>query len=378
MSIFRRTIAGAIIGVAVAFAGTGALAQSEPAQVEVDGLLWRHTGWINSVEFSPDHTRLLTASADGTARVWDFATQRQLLIVGGGHGEVYTAHFSPDGMRILTTARDGSVLVWDAESGEQLMDITVTSQSGRPISATSAVYSPDGTRIVASYYDNNAREFDAETGEVLHVLSGHQGLVWRAMFSPDGSRIVTISYDNTARIWDAATGEQQSVLQHDSLVGVAVFALDGRLLATGSSDAKVRLWNLATGDLISEFDRHSQEVRAIAFSPDWSRMVTASNDRSTRLWNVASGEQMAVMRRPHSDATPSAVAISPDGAFIVIGFTDGYLMLRDAETGRLIGDMLGHGLEITDILFTPDGTHAITSSADSNVLYWDLTPFEQQ
>jgi WD40 repeat protein len=376
MTTIARALAGAVVGLGLITGSAAAQAQSLPDQVELDGLLWRHTSWLNSVEFSPDGTRLLTASHDGTARVWDYETRKQLLIVGGDHGEVYTAHFSPDGTRILTTVRDGTVTVWDAETGDALLDLTVTSANGRAIAATSAAYSPDGTKIVASYFDNNARVFDAATGEVLHLLSGHSGLVWRAAFSPDGSRIVTISYDNTARLWDGETGDEIAVLPHDSLVGLAVFTPDGRFVATASADAKVRLWLLDNGAEIAEYVGHSQEVRSIAFTADGRRMVTASNDRSTKLWNVTSGEQLASMRKLDTDAAATAVAISADGSLIVIGYSDGQMTLRDGETGRLIADMVGHALEITDIVFSPDGTHVVTSSGDSHVLFWDLTPFE--
>src|SRR4029453_10990225 len=63
--------------------------------------------------WSPDGRRIVTASFDHTARIWDAAGVQ--LAVLSGHGEgVWSAAWSPDGRRIVTTSVDQSARIWDA------------------------------------------------------------------------------------------------------------------------------------------------------------------------------------------------------------------------------------------------------------------------
>jgi WD40 repeat protein len=72
-----------------------------------------HTGEVRSASFSPDGSRLVTASHDMTAKVWDTTTGAEVLTLKGHTGEVRSASFSPDGSRLVTTSW-GTANVWDA------------------------------------------------------------------------------------------------------------------------------------------------------------------------------------------------------------------------------------------------------------------------
>ena len=74
--------------------------------------------WSTTAAFSPDGTRIVTASVDKTARVWDAATANELAVLRGHEGGVTSAAFSPDGTRIVTASDDKTARVWDAATGE--------------------------------------------------------------------------------------------------------------------------------------------------------------------------------------------------------------------------------------------------------------------
>ena len=147
--------------------------------------------------FSPDGRRIVTASADKTARIWDAVTAKPLHVLSGHVDLVWSAAFSPDGRRIVTASFDQTARVWDADTAKQLAVLT-----GHGDDIWWAAWSPDGRRIVTASLDRTARIWDA-AGVQLAVLSGHGDGVWSAAWSPDGRRIVTTSADQTARIWDA-------------------------------------------------------------------------------------------------------------------------------------------------------------------------------
>ncbi len=79
--------------------------------------LYGHTSAVQSAAFSPDGARIVTASADLTARVWDARTGTPLLELKGHTGAVNGAAFSPDGARIVTASSDLTARVWDARTG---------------------------------------------------------------------------------------------------------------------------------------------------------------------------------------------------------------------------------------------------------------------
>ena len=101
---------------------------------------------------------MVTASDDGTARVWDAAGGRQLAILQGsgdatresGHGFLYAA-FSADGRRVLAASQDGSVRIWPAAGGSEIAILT-----GHAQAVSSAVFNPDGTSVITGSADNFA------------------------------------------------------------------------------------------------------------------------------------------------------------------------------------------------------------------------------
>jgi hypothetical protein len=162
-----------------------------------------HKGEVSSAAYSSDGSRIVTASADSTARVWDAASGKEIAVLRGHEGWVYSATFSPDGSRIVTASDDLTARVWDAASGKEILALR-----GHEGLVSTAAYSPDGSRIATASDDLTAHVWDAASGKEILALRGHEGAVYSAAFSPDGSRIVTASEDETARVWDAASGKE--------------------------------------------------------------------------------------------------------------------------------------------------------------------------
>jgi len=207
---------------------------SEPDQVRLNG----HIADINSVAFNPAGSFVVTASADGTARVWDAATGTTVGELRGHSGSVNSAVFSPDGKFIVTAGNDATVRLWDAARFGFVRMIGAT----YPKPVLSAEYSPDGKFIVTASADA-AWVCDPVRGEVIRKLEGHTGQVNSASFSPDAQFIVTASADNTARVWNAQTGESiATLLDHKGPVLSALFSPDGRSVLTASEDYATRAY----------------------------------------------------------------------------------------------------------------------------------------
>jgi WD40 repeat protein len=136
---------------------------------------------------------------------------------------VLSAAFSPDGSRVVTASADQTARVWDAATGKPL-SLPLAHQA--PVA--SAAFSLDGSRVVTASVDRTARVWDAATSKPLAPPLAHQGAVWSAAFSPDGTRVVTASGDQTARVWDTVTGKPLAPpLAHQGRVMSAAFSPDG-------------------------------------------------------------------------------------------------------------------------------------------------------
>jgi WD40 repeat protein/TPR repeat protein len=327
-------------------------------------ILVGHNAAVYSAVYSPDGTRIVTASGDNTARIWDARSGLPLNVLRGHDKTVLSAVYSPDSARIVTASQDKTARIWDAHSGAQVLIL-----EGHDGSLRSSAYSPDGTRIVTASADKTARLWDASTGAPLKVLAGHGDGVESASFSPDGTRIVTASLDKTARVWDARTGAQLMVLVgHGDRVESAAYSPDGSRIVTKSSDATARVWDALTGRQLLVLAGHPQfDLGSAAYSPDGTRIITASWDDTLRIWDARTGVLQSVLR----GAVFASAAYSPDGTHIAAASNDYTVRIWNARSDMQLTVLSGHTERVTCAAYAPDQTRIVTSSADQTARVWD-------
>lgn len=133
----------------------------------------------------------------------------------GHKGLVNSVAFSPDSQRILSAGDDGIVRVWDAATGAQVHDLP-----GGANRMLCAMYSPDGQRIASGGFDDNVRIWNGQTFKQVAQLGGHQEYVYSLAWRADSQQLLSCSGDHTVRIWDTqslkdrlqARRERQTIL----------------------------------------------------------------------------------------------------------------------------------------------------------------------
>ncbi len=326
-----------------------------------------HEDNVYSAAYSPDGSRIVTASDDHTARVWDATSGQPLHTLRGHENTVSSAAFSPDGSRIVTASNDNTVRVWDAISGQPLHTL-----QGHDDEVQSAAFSPDGSRIVTASDDHTARVWDAISGRHVHTLRGHEDRLLSAAFSPDGMRIVTASWDNTAKVWDATSGRHRiTFLGHKDGVQSAAFSPDGSRIVTASNDNTAKVWDVTSGQHVHTLRGHEKIVLRAAFSPDGSRIVTASSDNTARVWDATSGQPLHTLRG-HENWVRTA-AFSPDGLRIVTASSDNTARVWYALSGQPLYNLRGHENTVSSAVFSPDGSRIVTASDDDTARVWDAS-----
>lgn len=334
-------------------------------QLRERAVLAGHTDRLRMASFSGDGTRIVTASEDGTARIWDRASGRELIRFGGHQQFADTASFSSDGTRVLSKLSDDTAAVWDAATGAEIAHLT-----GHTATVWSAVFSTDGTRAVTASDDDTARIWDAATGKELFRLEGHQGDVADAAFDTTGARVVTASWDGTARVWDAKTGIVLTRLEgHADTVRSAAFSADGTRIVTASQDGTARIWDAATGKEITRLEAESETVGRASFDPEGRRVVTMHADKKVRVWDLDSGKEL-VRLEGHQDHLISA-EFSTDGSRVVTVSEDATVRVWDPAVGQELARLAGHQGLISSAAFSADGKHIVTASSDNTARVWD-------
>ncbi|CUA67525.1 Vegetative incompatibility protein HET-E-1 [Podospora anserina] [Rhizoctonia solani] len=151
-----------------------------------------HTSYIESVQFSPDGSRLVSGSHEETLRVWD--VERRTTIIGPleGHTDlVHSIALSPDGSQVVSGSNDHTLRLWDTRSGEMIANPF----EGHTNWVHSVDFSPRGTYVVSGGYDNTVRLWDIRTGRQLQCFEEHNSDVFSVAFSPCGQHVASGSDD---------------------------------------------------------------------------------------------------------------------------------------------------------------------------------------
>jgi RNA polymerase sigma factor (sigma-70 family) len=353
---------------------------------------------------SRDGKSLAVTHGQNAVRVFDLPSGKERAAFAGHPTSIVSVQYTSGGKAVLTRSWDGTQRVWDAATGKELRQIAA------PEDATHLIVSSD-ERFLASYQrDRSVRVVNVATGKVTLELKATFKNLYGCSFSPNG-RVLGVRdvADHKLYFFDPATGKKARTAElpdpQDPRVMPAgsrakfapqadwpgpVFSPDGNRVAVPVTYQRLGLWDRATGQPLTAFDLEAGEVsRSAAFSADGRSLAVAVNDGTVRLFEVATGKQRRRYGTPGKPPARNSVAasfeasgwysgiagtlaFSRDGRFLAQGGPDSFVRLWDVTSGKLAGKIEGHQGPVPTIAFSPDGRTFATGSFDTTALVWDV------
>lgn len=325
-----------------------------------------HGARIPSVALSPDGKQALTASFDGSVRVWDVAKATLTTKIETGDPNVFLARWSPSGDTILTAGDSGIPRLYTRD-GKQLHELA---NPEHPPSSMTPAFSPDGATLLVPYLDGSLVLWDAATGQRRLAVPSTFPAPLGVAFAPDGQTVIVWGRPQFfVEVRDAKTLALVKTLDvHKRPLSKVAFSR--KHLAIASRDKTVSVWDTTSWTLVHHLRGDANPVENVAFDPTGAKLLSASRDGSARVWDVATGEPL-VSLVGHATTIWDA-QFTPDGTRIVTASSDGTARLWDTASGVSLATFEGHQREVLGIAVAND--FVITGGADATARIYPLVP----
>jgi WD40 repeat protein len=330
----------------------------------------RHPGTVLSVAFSPDGKTLASSGGDGSVRIWEAGTGKEVQTFACGNAQLTSVVYLNNGKTLAAAGITGAIHILDTETGKVARTLTGHNQGH----LTLAAY-PKGQKLFSASWDGTLREWDVESGKETRTLASGRGAVHTLALSPDGKSlaVATPTGPGEIRFFDTDNGKELRQLPWGKgRVESLAFGAEGKTLAVGGLNNAFALYDAETGKEIHPFRSNNlfSYVTSVAFSPSGKVLASSIQLPSIVLWGVTSGKEL---RRLDGVASGTKqIVFSPDGKMLAAASNDNVVRLWDVESGTELNNDGGLTAPVQSIQFLADGKTVVAADTARNLCAWDV------
>ncbi len=312
-----------------------------------------HTGQVASLAFTPDAEQLISASQDGTLRIWSVAQSAELRCLRSSGEALMALALLPESRTLVTGDSKGSICFWD---------LAVS----RPTTSHSQLTLTPGFE---SFLAVDTPGFQSETLDPRAVRRG--GLT----FTPDGRDFLALDAAGSLALRETHSNrllEQLSGLGSNHW-GTAI-SPDGRWLATGDCPGRVTVWDWPARRAVTHFAVPFEWYGWLSFTPSGHHLMArvVLNDISIRIrtWRTADWAEVPLPETLLDGIW--SLDLSPDEKSLAAGYRRGAVKLFRFPPAEPIATFTNHTAGVNTVLFLPDGRRLVSSSLDGSARLWDI------
>ena len=334
---------------------------------ELSTVLSGHAGGLNAAAFGGRDRWLATAANDATVRIWHADTGRLRAVLRGHETRVLSLAVWGDEEYVLTCDENGSMRAWDPQWSRA--SLTVDAHRG---SVRSLAFQQGGGQLVSVSEDHAAIQWDLVSGEEREILRGHESpLTAVATHLGETSYVAIGGESGGVELWSGPlSGAPRVVGRPEWAVHALAFSPDGSRLAVAWSNREVRVYATAGGEFLHGLEGHAGAITGLAWTPDGAHLVTGALDESVRLWEVDSTVELA--RFEEGLRWIKDVALDAQGRWLAAAGHDGYVRVYSLADRGLVA-LLGDGERPVDhVCFSSSGDRLAAAGGDGRVHLWHL------
>ncbi|KAG0065973.1 hypothetical protein BGZ89_007737 [Linnemannia elongata] len=371
-----------------------------------------HTRFVQEVKFSTNGDMFASVGSDGKIFLYDAKTGdkiKELSAAEHGHtGGIFALSWSADSSRILTSSADQTAKIWDVEASSVVNTFNLA-DAGSSFLGQQVGNIWKGDNLVSLSLSGDLNYLDPSTSKASRVIQGHQKAITAFTISEDKKTFLSGSYDGRVMSWEENTGKATPLNEAShgnqvmqivnngaqfvsagmddtvrisnvkNLQEVSVVSISGLPKSVSSSDDQTVVVATETEVQIIQGGKKVDSLAvgysatSVAINPQGTTVAIGAQDAKVYVMSLDGTKLKAVHTLSSNKGAITSLSFHPEGKLLAAGDSAGKIYVYDTATGETtISHWVFHTARVNSIQWSPSGNYAVSGSLDTNVFVWSL------